>query len=112
MSGRDEEMRTNPGVKFTYDDFLLFPDDGKRHELIDGEHYVTPSPSRRYQAIVWNLIVRIVTYLESNPVTIAVFRHVGEHYQRVLELAVERNDTLTTPLLPHLTLPLQQTFKD
>jgi len=23
-------------VKLTYDDFLLFPDDGKRHELIDG----------------------------------------------------------------------------
>jgi hypothetical protein len=47
MSGRDEEMRTNPGVpphgasvrrgdpvKLTYDDFLLFPDDGKRHESI------------------------------------------------------------------------------
>ena len=33
------------GVKLTYDDFLLFPDDGKRHELIDGEHYLTPSPN-------------------------------------------------------------------
>ncbi len=32
-------------IKFTYEDYLLFPDDGKRHELIDGEHYVTPSPS-------------------------------------------------------------------
>jgi len=31
-------------VKLTYDDFVHFPDDGKRHELIDGEHYVTPSP--------------------------------------------------------------------
>jgi len=36
--------RPRPGVKLTYDDFVLFPDDGKRHELIDGEHYVTPSP--------------------------------------------------------------------
>ena len=26
----------NPGVKLTYDDFARFPDDGKRHELIDG----------------------------------------------------------------------------
>ena len=47
-------MKANPArVKLTYDDFLLFPDDGKRHELIDGEHYVTPSPHmkhRRYQA--------------------------------------------------------------
>ena len=38
-------------IKLTYDDFLLFPDDGKRHELIDGEHYVTPSPNVRHQDI-------------------------------------------------------------
>ena len=25
----------NSGMKLTFDDFLLFPDDGKRHELID-----------------------------------------------------------------------------
>ena len=29
-------------MRLTYDDFVLFPDDGKRHEIIDGEHYVTP----------------------------------------------------------------------
>ena len=27
-------MRPSSGVKLTYDDFLLFPDDGQRHELI------------------------------------------------------------------------------
>ena len=42
VTGSDGPSR--PGVKLTYDDFVLFPDDGKRHELIDGEHYVTPSP--------------------------------------------------------------------
>jgi Uma2 family endonuclease len=68
MSGRDEVMRTSPGVKLTYDDFLLFPDDGKRHELIDGEHYVTPSPNRKHQAIVWNLAGMIAPYLESHSV--------------------------------------------
>lgn len=52
-----------PGVKLTYDDFVQLPDDGKRHELIDGEHYMTPSPGRRHQAIVWNLTVLIGTYL-------------------------------------------------
>ena len=44
MPGSDEMRPASPGVKLTYEDFLLFPDDGKRHELIDGEHYVTPSP--------------------------------------------------------------------
>lgn len=42
----------NPDVKLTYDDFLQFPDDGKRHELIDGEHYVTASPNTKHQAVV------------------------------------------------------------
>jgi hypothetical protein len=45
MPGSDELRTASPRVKLTYDDFLLFPDDGKRHELIDGEHYVTPSPT-------------------------------------------------------------------
>lgn len=39
-------------TRLTYDDFLLFPDDGKRHELIDGVHYVTPSPRLRHQNLV------------------------------------------------------------
>ena len=38
--------------KLTYEDFLGLPDDGKRHELIDGEHYVTRAPFIRHQAVV------------------------------------------------------------
>jgi len=44
VPGSDVPRPSGPGVKLTYDDFVHFPDDGKRHELIDGEHYVTPSP--------------------------------------------------------------------
>ena len=61
-------MKANPArVKLTYDDFLLFPDDGKRHELIDGEHYVTPSPNIRHQAILGNLYFLIRGWLEHHP---------------------------------------------
>lgn len=35
----------------TYEDYLLLPDDGKRHEIISGEHFMTPSPSTRHQLI-------------------------------------------------------------
>jgi Uma2 family endonuclease len=56
------------GVKLTYDDFVLFPDDGQRHELIDGEHYVTPSPVTRHQWIVGNLYYLIRSFLESHPI--------------------------------------------
>ena len=47
--------------KWTYEDYLLFPDDGKRHELIDGEHYVTPSPNTKHQ----RLSVKLCTDLEN-----------------------------------------------
>ena len=60
-------MRPTSGVKLTYDDFLLFPDDGQRHELIDGEHYVTPSPNTAHQVIVGNLYFVLRTHLEANP---------------------------------------------
>jgi Uma2 family endonuclease len=59
---------TSPGTKLTYDDFLLFPDDGKRHELIDGEHYVTPSPNTKHQRVSGNLHWLIRSYLEAHPI--------------------------------------------
>lgn len=57
----------HPGVKLTYDDFVQFPDDGKRHELIDGEHYVTPSPNTRHQQILGNLHGLLWVHLQSHP---------------------------------------------
>jgi Uma2 family endonuclease len=35
--------------KLTYEDYVLFPEDGQRHEILDGEHYVTPAPSIDHQ---------------------------------------------------------------
>ena len=62
-------MKANPArVKLTYDDFLLFPDDGQRHEVIDGEHYVTPSPNMKHQAVSGNLHFLIRSWLEQHPV--------------------------------------------
>ena len=61
------DVPPNRGVKLTYDDFVHFPDDGKRHELIDGEHYVTPSPNTRHQTIVRELVVLIGTHLKRHP---------------------------------------------
>ena len=54
-------------VKLTYDDFLRFPDDGKRHELIDGVHYVTASPNLKHQVILGNLHLAIGAWLETHP---------------------------------------------
>jgi Uma2 family endonuclease len=68
VTGRDDARMSSPGVKLTYDDFLLFPDDGKRHELIDGEHYVTPSPNRKHQKVSLNISLMIGNWLEQHPI--------------------------------------------
>lgn len=41
--------------KLTWEDYLAIPPDGKRHELIDGEHYVSPAPNVRHQRVSANL---------------------------------------------------------
>jgi Uma2 family endonuclease len=68
MSGKDAMKRADSGVKLTYEDFLQFPDDGKRHELIDGEHYVTPSPNTKHQRVSGNLYWLLRSWLEEHPI--------------------------------------------
>jgi len=45
--------------KLTYEDYLLFPEDGQRHEILDGEHYVTPSPFFQHQFTAGRLHLRL-----------------------------------------------------
>jgi Uma2 family endonuclease len=54
--------------KLTYEDFLHFPDDGRRHELIDGKHYVTPAPTTRHERLGIRLILALGNYLERHPI--------------------------------------------
>jgi Uma2 family endonuclease len=50
----------------TYEDLLALPDDGMRHELIDGEHFVTPAPSWIHQTVVGNLHRIIANHVRAN----------------------------------------------
>lgn len=67
--GREERVmqQDTRDTRLTYDDFLLFPDDGLRHEIIDGEHYVTPSPTTRHQVLLGRLHFEIERYLRAHP---------------------------------------------
>ncbi|MDQ3347270.1 MAG: Uma2 family endonuclease [Acidobacteriota bacterium] len=91
MPGSDDVRPETAGVKLTYDDFVLFPDDGKRHELIDGEHYVTPSPNIRHQRISGRLYLLIGTWLEAHPV--------GELFYAPLDVVFSHFDVVEPDLL-------------
>jgi Uma2 family endonuclease len=55
-----------------YADLVALPEDQLRHELIDGEHVVTPSPAIPHQVILWNLTALLAPYLRANPVGTAL----------------------------------------
>jgi Uma2 family endonuclease len=55
-----------PRQRLTYDDYVLIPDDGKRHEIIDGEHYVTAAPFVRHQQIVVRLTIALGGFVQRN----------------------------------------------
>jgi Uma2 family endonuclease len=54
--------------RLTYRDFVHFPDDGRRHELIDGKHYVTPSPAIRHERLYVRLMKALMDYIEVHTV--------------------------------------------
>jgi Uma2 family endonuclease len=51
-------------VPFTYQEYVLLPDDGKRHELIEGDFYVTPAPGTGHQTISGRLFRFLASQLE------------------------------------------------
>lgn len=58
--------------KLTYDDLLALPDDGLRHELIDGEHFVAPSPRAVHQLILGNLYLMISAHAREHAVGVVM----------------------------------------
>ncbi len=186
-------MTSQPaGEKWTYEDLLLLPDDGKRYEILDGELFVTASPYTRHQEILGRLFLEVANYLRGNPLgralfapadvvlsrhdvvepdllfvaaerdeivterniqgppdlavevlsestrktdevlkrrryeqfgvreywivdpvveTVKIYRLAGASYERAAELSAEAGDTLTTPLLPGLSISLPDLFR-
>jgi len=50
--------------KFTYEDYVLFLADGKRHEIIEGDHYVNPPPNSYHQAVLSRINSQFIELVE------------------------------------------------
>ena len=78
-------------VKLTREDYEGFPDDGKRHEIIDGEHYATPAPSVRHQAISRNLTTLIGSFVRQ--------RAIGKLFAAPCDVYLSRFDVVQPDLV-------------
>lgn len=77
--------------KWTYQEYLLFPDDGKRHELLDGEHVMTPAPGTRHQRISLTLSTAIKLFLDEH--------HLGELLVAPCDVVLSEVDVVQPDLL-------------
>ena len=93
MDGKDA-MPTSARLdtRLTYADFVLFPDDGLRHEIIDGVHYVTPSPTRRHQRVSRRLSFALESYLSAHP-------SAGEMFYAPFDVVMSNWDVVEPDLL-------------
>jgi Uma2 family endonuclease len=73
-------------TKLTYDDYVLIPDDGLRHEIIDGEHFVNPAPNRKHQTVSVNLILALGTHVRAH--------RLGAIYHAPFDVVLSRTDVV------------------
>ena len=82
-------------TKFTYKEYVQFPQDGRRHELIDGDHYVTPAPETAHQRTSRLIQFQLMQQIE------LVGR--GEVYDAPTDLQFSETDVVQPDLIVVLT---------
>jgi len=61
-----EKIGLRPQGSWTYEDWLNFPDDGWKYEIIDGELQMTPPPGTGHQLSSGSLFARLYLYVEDH----------------------------------------------
>jgi len=59
-------MPTRASAVSTIEELLALPEDGMRHELLDGVHVVTPAPEYLHQSVLGEIFATLHKALESN----------------------------------------------
>jgi Uma2 family endonuclease len=84
-------MATRLTRKLDYEDYARLPDDGKRYEILDGELYVTASPSPFHQRLSKRLQRRLEDYFE--------VRGLGEVFNAPTDLILAQHDIVVPDLV-------------
>ena len=95
-----------PEGPYTGEDLEAMPDDGRRHELIDGELFVSPAPGTNHQAIAMTLSAQLY---QARPPGLVVFSapygvRVSVKTEVQPDILVARREDLTDKYLPSAPL--------
>lgn len=79
-------------TRWNYDAYCAIPDDGQRHEIIDGEHFVNPAPNLYHQKVSGYLYFQLFSLIEMSglgsvlysPIDLQLVLENG-HYKGALE---------------------------
>ncbi|HVR98526.1 MAG TPA: Uma2 family endonuclease [Thermoanaerobaculia bacterium] len=77
--------------KLTYEDYVLIPEDGLRHEILDGEHYMSPAPTPEHQGIAAILFRKLDNFVHE--------RRLGRVYFAPLDIYFSPHDIAQPDLL-------------
>ena len=80
-----------PVTKITYSDYLLFPSDGMRHEIIHGRHYINPAPSPRHQTVSRRIQFQLYEQIECTGL--------GEIFNAPIDLLLSDTDVVQPDLV-------------
>ncbi len=83
--------KTGQTTRLTYDDYVHFPDDGNRHEIIDGEHYMSPPPTTAHQAASRHIQFQLYAQIEE--------RGLGRVYNAPTDLQLSDVDVVQPDLM-------------
>jgi len=79
--------KTVSPIKFTYQDYLLLPED-KRYEIIEGELFMVPAPIPYHQDVSKNLFLLLDNYVED--------RNLGKVYYAPIDVVLS-NENIVQP---------------
>ncbi len=82
---------TRPTTKYSYREYECFPNDGFRHEIIDGEHYRSPAPATNHQKVSRRIQFQLYVQIEQ--------AGRGEVYNAPTDLELAQHDIVQPDIL-------------
>lgn len=92
-------VKLDPKQRLTYAEYKCFPNDGQRHEIIDGGHYVNPVPSTYHQTVSRRIQFELYQQIE--------LKGLGVVYDAPVDLQLGDADIVQPDLVVVLTKHMQ-----